>query len=241
MREGKWQGKRPGKPPGKPYGKPHGKPGGPYRGRRPAPRERQGDASTDVILYGWHTVTAALANPARHIRRLLATENALRRLAEDGITLRITPEMVRPDAIAARLTPDAVHQGLLAEADPLPSPGIEDYGPVRHRARARPDHRSAQCGSDHAHRRSLRRRGHRHHCAPQSGSDRRPRQVGLRRARTGADRHRAKSRARARRIEGARLSHRRTRLERAGRSLSDEAFMRRWRWCSAPKAKDCGI
>ncbi len=82
-----------------------------------------------MILYGWHTVTAALANPARHIRRLLATENALRRLAEDGITLRITPELVRPDAIAARLTPDAVHQGLLAEADPLPSPSIEDMDP----------------------------------------------------------------------------------------------------------------
>jgi 23S rRNA (guanosine2251-2'-O)-methyltransferase len=128
MREGKWQGKRSGKP----GGKPHGKPGGPYRSgnRRPyARRERQGDAATDVILYGWHTVTAALANPARHIRRLLATENALRRLAEEGITLRITPEQVRPDAIAARLTPDAVHQGLLAEADPLPSPGIEDMDP----------------------------------------------------------------------------------------------------------------
>ena len=33
---------------------------------------------------------------------------------------------MRPDALAARLTPDAVHQGLLAEADPLPSPDIED-------------------------------------------------------------------------------------------------------------------
>jgi 23S rRNA (guanosine2251-2'-O)-methyltransferase len=79
-----------------------------------------------VILYGWHTVTAALANPARRIRRLLATENALRRLAEDSIASPITPELVRPDVLAARLTPDAVHQGLLAEADPLPSPDIED-------------------------------------------------------------------------------------------------------------------
>jgi 23S rRNA (guanosine2251-2'-O)-methyltransferase len=33
---------------------------------------------------------------------------------------------VRPDALAVRLTPDAVHQGLIAEADPLPSPDIED-------------------------------------------------------------------------------------------------------------------
>ncbi len=33
--------------------------------------------------------------------------------------------MVRPSQIDARLGPDAVHQGLLAEADPLPSPDIE--------------------------------------------------------------------------------------------------------------------
>jgi 23S rRNA (guanosine2251-2'-O)-methyltransferase len=82
--------------------------------------------SDTVILYGWHTVTAALANPARHFRRLLATENAVRRLADEGITLPLPPEIVRPDALAAQLTPDAVHNGLLAEADPLPSPGIED-------------------------------------------------------------------------------------------------------------------
>jgi 23S rRNA (guanosine2251-2'-O)-methyltransferase len=79
-----------------------------------------------VLLYGWYTVTAALANPARRIRRLLATENAARRLADDGIDLPVDVELVRPDAIAARLTPDAVHQGLLAESDPLPWAAIED-------------------------------------------------------------------------------------------------------------------
>jgi 23S rRNA (guanosine2251-2'-O)-methyltransferase len=35
------------------------------------------------------------------------------------------PEIVRPSAIAERLTPDAVHQGLYLEADPLLSPAIE--------------------------------------------------------------------------------------------------------------------
>jgi len=78
------------------------------------------------VLYGWHTVTAALKNPQRRIRRLLATENAVRRLAEDGIAPPLQLEVVRPDALAARLTPDAVHQGLIAEADALPSPAIED-------------------------------------------------------------------------------------------------------------------
>jgi len=88
-----------------------------------APRRDAGDA---VVLYGWHTVTAALQNPARRINRLLVTENALRRLADEDIAPAVTPEVMRPDALAARLTPDAVHQGLIAEADPLPSPAIEE-------------------------------------------------------------------------------------------------------------------
>ena len=37
----------------------------------------------------------------------------------------MTPEIVRPSLIDQRLGPDAVHQGLLAEADPLPSPDID--------------------------------------------------------------------------------------------------------------------
>ena len=77
-----------------------------------------------AVLYGWHTVKAALENPARIIRRLLATENAARRLTEDGI--KATPEIVRPTAIDERLSADAVHQGLYLEAEPLPSPDIAD-------------------------------------------------------------------------------------------------------------------
>jgi 23S rRNA (guanosine2251-2'-O)-methyltransferase len=83
---------------------------------------RPAEADGPAILYGWHTVTAALRNPARNIRKLLATDNAARRLAEDGI--KVTPEVVRPSAIDERLLPDAVHQGLYLEADPLPSPAI---------------------------------------------------------------------------------------------------------------------
>ena len=55
----------------------------------------------------------------------MLTENAVRRLAEESIEPRITPEIVRPHDIDRLLSPDAVHQGLLAEADPLPSPSIE--------------------------------------------------------------------------------------------------------------------
>ena len=112
---------RPGR--GKPFGKPR------FNKAAPAPRGaafrgRDRDADGPAVLYGWHTVTLALQNPKRRIRRLLLTENAARRLEEEAIELRITPEIVRPGQIDALLTPDAVHQGLLAEADPLPSPDI---------------------------------------------------------------------------------------------------------------------
>ena len=94
-------------------------------GRRPAWRDREASPDGPVILYGWHTVAAALANPQRHIRKLLLTENAARRLADDKIDTRVTPEIVRTSLIDQRLGPDAVHQGLFAEADPLRSPDIE--------------------------------------------------------------------------------------------------------------------
>jgi 23S rRNA (guanosine2251-2'-O)-methyltransferase len=84
----------------------------------------RGARDTPVVMYGWHTVTAALRNPARHLRKLLATENAARRLADEGITVK--PEVVRPGAIAERLLPDALHQGLYLETDPLPSPPIDN-------------------------------------------------------------------------------------------------------------------
>ncbi len=91
-----------------------------------ARRDSLTPADDTAVLYGWHTVKAALENPARRLRKLLATENAARRLAEERVTTRPSPEIVRPDAIAARLPPDAVHQGIYLEADPLPSPAVEE-------------------------------------------------------------------------------------------------------------------
>ena len=79
-----------------------------------------------MVLYGWHPVAQALANTERQLHRLLATENAIARLTEELGTLRIDPELVRPSAINALLGPDAVHQGLYLEADPLPAPGLDD-------------------------------------------------------------------------------------------------------------------
>jgi 23S rRNA (guanosine2251-2'-O)-methyltransferase len=94
-------------------------------GRRPPWRDHVTSPEGPVILYGWHTVAAALANPQRQIRKLWLTENAARRLADERIDTRVSPEIVRPSVIDQRLGPEAVHQGLLAEADPLPSPDID--------------------------------------------------------------------------------------------------------------------
>src|SRR4051794_27372466 len=96
---------------------------------RPAPTQTRQSSDATVILYGWHSVKAALENPARHIRRLLATENAARRLAADGVGLACEPELGRPGSIAQRLSPDAVHNGLLAEANALPSPDLDEIEP----------------------------------------------------------------------------------------------------------------
>jgi 23S rRNA (guanosine2251-2'-O)-methyltransferase len=93
-------------------GKPPGKRG--EAGRRPAWRGREASPDAAVILYGWHTVTAALSNPQRRIRKLMVTENAARRLSDESIDVPVTPEIVRPALIDQRLGPDAVHQGLLA-------------------------------------------------------------------------------------------------------------------------------
>src|ERR1700681_3689601 len=92
------------------------------KGRKPAGRPvwRDRDASPDgpVILYGWHTVAAALANPQRSIRKLFLTENAARRLADENIATPVTPEIVRPNAIDQRLRPGAVRPVPLGGCSP---------------------------------------------------------------------------------------------------------------------------
>src|SRR2546422_724005 len=55
---------------------------------RPPPRDREGP----VILFGWHSVKAALENPQRKFHRLIMTENAVHRLRDEGIALPLEPE-----------------------------------------------------------------------------------------------------------------------------------------------------
>lgn len=84
-----------------------------------------GDDDGPAVLYGWHPVSEALRNPNRQFIKLLATENAAVRLAEEVGELRIAPEIVKPGTITGLLGPEPVHQGLYLEAEPLEGPAFD--------------------------------------------------------------------------------------------------------------------
>lgn len=73
-----------------------------------------------VHLYGLHTVRAALDNPQRKIRRLLVTRNAAERLGLGDLgAFSFAATLAEPREIERLTGPEAVHQGVLAEAEPL--------------------------------------------------------------------------------------------------------------------------
>ncbi|MCD2181399.1 TrmH family RNA methyltransferase [Rhizobium sp. GN54] len=74
-----------------------------------------------VLLYGLHTVRAALDNPERQVIRLSVTKNAAQRLdLPDPSTLPYPVDTVLPSDIDRVLGPDAIHQGVMLETRPLP-------------------------------------------------------------------------------------------------------------------------
>lgn len=103
-------------------------------GGPPARRERPAIAGTRgpeglIRLYGIHTVRAALDNPARTIKRMLVTRNALERLEiADVGTLPFAVEIVDPRAIDKEIGSDAVHQGVMIEAEPLIAKPLTSLG-----------------------------------------------------------------------------------------------------------------
>ncbi|MFL5254247.1 MAG: TrmH family RNA methyltransferase [Rhodopila sp.] len=136
--QGAFYGGRPNRDSGKPQ---HG--GGPREGFKPrhhggpqrehggqpdrgGPRHPPEAPKGTVWLYGLHAVAAALANPARRLRRLLLTEEAEATLAE-----RQAPPWALPVERADRgrldhlLGRDAVHQGAALLADPLTPPSLQ--------------------------------------------------------------------------------------------------------------------
>ena len=121
-------------------------PGGHTAGAKPAAPRPAHEGGRMTILYGWHP---GRRGPAQRQRARSAAsrhgELGPALCARSSASLPIEPEIVRPDEINRLLEPDAVHQGLYLEADPLPSPDLDTLERRARRARARPDHRSAQC------------------------------------------------------------------------------------------------
>ncbi|MGX8007711.1 TrmH family RNA methyltransferase [Mesorhizobium sp. ORM8.1] len=104
-------------------------------GGAPAFRPRQpvapGESPTDglVRLYGLHTVRAALDNPRRKIRKMLVTRNAAERLEIAALAaLPFKAELVEPKDIDKITGTDAVHQGVLIEAEPLKPKRLDALG-----------------------------------------------------------------------------------------------------------------
>jgi 23S rRNA (guanosine2251-2'-O)-methyltransferase len=94
------------------------------------PRSRPDPDSGPVYLYGLHTVRAALDNPRRGKRRLLATPNALSRLAEGGDTGGVPVVQATPRELDQLLGADAVHQGAALEVEPVSRFGLDDIDPL---------------------------------------------------------------------------------------------------------------
>lgn len=79
-----------------------------------------------MLLYGLHTVRAALDNPERRIIRLSVTQNAAARLDLGDLTaLPFPTETVMPQELDRILGPDAIHQGVMLETQPLPHRKLE--------------------------------------------------------------------------------------------------------------------
>jgi 23S rRNA (guanosine2251-2'-O)-methyltransferase len=104
--------------------------GAPHRTKRPHRDAAKGhfkEAQEGPLrLFGLHAVEAALRNPARHVHRLLLTENAERRLIEAVGPISAKIERVTPRDLDRLLGPDTVHQGVVLETEPLPEPEWED-------------------------------------------------------------------------------------------------------------------
>ncbi|MEO0465537.1 MAG: RNA methyltransferase [Pseudomonadota bacterium] len=86
-------------------------------------RQHSADAAEGPLwLWGLHAVQAALDNPRRQVHRLVASENAAKRLSLG--TAR--PDIVNVSEIGRLLPSGAVHQGAALYTDPLEAESLDD-------------------------------------------------------------------------------------------------------------------
>ena len=108
----------------------------PRQSRTPPPRAHHSSRprAGERWLYGRHTVAAALANPERRWRRLVALagqEAEAQQLlagavAERRATSAAALQILEREALGALLPPGSVHQGFALEVEPLPAIAFGD-------------------------------------------------------------------------------------------------------------------
>jgi 23S rRNA (guanosine2251-2'-O)-methyltransferase len=97
-----------------------------------AMRPLRRDEDAPQLIWGIHAVAAALANPARQIKRLWLTDNGEHRLGEAMARRGLIAERVLPRDLDKRLGADTVHQGVLIEVEALPEPSLADIAEQAH-------------------------------------------------------------------------------------------------------------
>lgn len=85
-----------------------------------------GRAASDAYIYGLHAAEFALHNPQRRITAIWATENAERKLQAALAERDLNPTRVSPRDLDRRVGPDAVHQGIVLEVEPLADIELQD-------------------------------------------------------------------------------------------------------------------
>ncbi len=90
------------------------------------PKPKYDPDTGPVYLYGMHTVRAALDNPHRVKKALLATPNGLNRLKEIGEIGKVKVTETNPKELDRLLGGEAVHQGVALEVDPVSRFGLND-------------------------------------------------------------------------------------------------------------------
>src|SRR5215471_4006763 len=88
----------------------------------PKPDARTGEG---LWLYGLHAVRAALANPARKVKRAVLTTRAAEEIGPKLLG-RVRQEIADGDAVSRLLPAGAVHQGVALQCDPLPKRDLDD-------------------------------------------------------------------------------------------------------------------
>jgi 23S rRNA (guanosine2251-2'-O)-methyltransferase len=103
-----------------------------HPGRKPRPQSRPGQGGNPTLLYGLHAVAAAWINPGRRIRRLSVTAGGLEQMsgaiaqaAAMGLS-RPKPTLAERHELDRMVGGDAVHQGIVLDAERLEEPSLDD-------------------------------------------------------------------------------------------------------------------